>query len=205
MIEISVHSQMQAHELLEIIEKKVIAFKQKFIVLDFGNEQEASRYQWMLEEIRAYYDLFIILKHSLSSTIQIEQLFSYGIHGICFTADGTFYTLDDIERMKVAKEIFYQGLIFAQVEPDKEQIDQLLRECIIPLLSNQDLALQEYIQTSSFCSEVKEMLKYIPIDTQNKVYSFADKIKLKMLLESIHLRQKLIVKQVEESFSSSGL
>jgi hypothetical protein len=212
MVEISIHLHTEDDVFLEEIEKKVISQGHKFVLLSFEKFQkeksakEAARYEWVLQKIRTYYDVFMVVEYDLCSSIQMEELFSYGAHGICFTANGYKYPPQFIRAMCLAKEIFYEGLIFARTTNDEAQIDVLLQSCILPLLIKEDERLQRYIIESSFyCQKLKEVLKYVPIYKENSVYTFADKIKLKMLLEGIHLRQRLMVKQVEESFSSSGL
>ncbi|TCK92480.1 hypothetical protein EDC19_2215 [Natranaerovirga hydrolytica] len=195
-------------ETIQTVESEVVKQYYKFVFLEFENQDNHNICRDIIEDIKSYYDMFLILKTSIPKDIKkVEEYFSYGIHGIYFNQEKGHYTKDEVEKMVYATKIFPSGLVFAKVEEDKETIDVLLNHKIIPKLETNNAQLIEYITQSKQYKKIysKELIRFIPIYKDEVIYNLADKIKIKMILESINLRQKLMVKKVEESFNSSGL
>ena len=66
--------------------------------------------------------------------------------------------------------------------------------------------MNQLIKSNQYFNKIAPNLKAVPLlDQDQQNYSLTDKIRMKMILESINLRQKLMLKNVDESFESSGL
>jgi hypothetical protein len=194
--------------LLDAIEEDVIRQNRKCMVFTFESCMGQQGCRETIEEIKDYFDIFLILKTTIPSDIKkIEEFFAYGIHGIYFYNETGKYSKEDLDKLITAKEIFPNGLVFAYAGKNKETIDVLLNQKIMPRVEGKDQELIDYILTHEMYKKItsKDLLKFIPIYYNATSFSISDKIKLKMTLEGINLRQKLMVKKVAESFNSSGL
>lgn len=160
-----------------------------------------------MNKIKNCFDIFIVLKTAIPSSRQrIEEYFSYGVHGIFFTTDAGAYSREEVEIMTVATGLYSRGWVYASSKNNKKIIKQLLSLKIIPVLSEEDPELIAYIKSQKSFDKITPNIKSVPLLDQNQSdYSLADKIRMKMLLETMNLRQKLMVKNIDESFGSSGL
>lgn len=128
------------------------------------------------------------------------------MHGLFFTLSTEAYSQEEIELMTVATGLYYRGWVYAIAPNNKSIIKQLLSIKIIPVLSEEDPKLIAYIKSQKSFNKITPNLKSVPfLDQDQSDYSLADKIRMKMLLETMNLRQKLMVKNIDESFGSSGL
>ncbi|TCT14240.1 hypothetical protein EDC18_10636 [Natranaerovirga pectinivora] len=195
-------------KIIDKIENEIIKKYHKFVILEFEDQKDHNICRCMIEGIKSFYDVFLILKTRIpQDTKKVEEYFSYGIHGIYFSETKRVYSKDELDKMVYATKIFPNGLVLCEANSDKETLDLLLKNKIIPFLQDKSSESIEYILKNKDFKKLlsKELLKYIPVYQEEIVYNLADKIKMKMILEGINLRQKLMVKQVEESFNSSGL
>ncbi len=160
-----------------------------------------------VDSIKKYFDIFIILKSGIPGhRRRVEEYFSYGMHGIYFKTDAIDYSGEQLKIMNFATELFFRGWVFAGTQNNKTKIKQLLSQKIIPVPSESDPKIIAYIKSSQSFKEISPRLKTVPLlDRAQCDYSLADRIRMKMLLETMNLRQKLMVKNVDDSFGSSGL
>lgn len=160
-----------------------------------------------MEKVKNCFDLFIVLKSAIPSSKQrIEEYFSYGVHGLFFASGDEAYSQEELEIMTVATGLYSRGWVYASSKNNKSIIKQLLSLKIIPVLSEEDPELIAYIKSLKSFDKISPNLKSVPfLDQDQSDYSLADKIRMKMLLETMNLRQKLMVKNIDESFGSSGL
>lgn len=179
-----------------------------FVILRFNKEIDDTKRKEIIHTIKKYYDIFIILKTDVPEyKKRLEEYLAYGIHGILFSEASGKYTESQIEIISYAVEIFPDNLIFTTVDNDKCLIEILLDKKIIPIAPCWNKDLMGFIKRhSKFSTISNKIFKYIPMfDAKKSKYTILDKIKIKMILESINLRQKLMVKSVEDSFNSSSL
>lgn len=160
-----------------------------------------------MDNIKKCFDVFIVLKSDIPKyKLGLEEYFSYGVHGLYFSTSTEAYSKEQVEIMTFATELFTRGWVFASTQNNKNMIRQLLSLKIIPVPSEQDSKLIEFIKSYKFFNKISPNLKSVPLlDKDQPDYSLTDKIKMKMILETINLRQKLMLKNVDESFGSSGL
>lgn len=170
------------------------------------NVSDACRKK-VVDKIKNCFDLFIVLKSAIPSSRQrIEEYFSYGVHGLFFSSKDAAYSKEEVELMTVATGLFSRGWVYANSKNNKTSIKQLITLKIIPVLSEYDPELIDYIKAHKSFDKISPNIKTIPfLDRDQSDYSLADKIRMKMLLETMNLRQKLMVKNIDESFGSSGL
>lgn len=136
----------------------------------------------------------------------MEGYFSYGVHGLIFKQSTETYLKEQVDMMAFAAELFPRGWVFASGPNNKTMINKLLSQKIIPVPSQNDPKLVEYIKSHRHFDKIAPNLKSVPfLDQEQPNYSLTDKIRMKMILESINFRQKLMLKNVDESFESSGL
>jgi hypothetical protein len=186
----------------EIIEEQI-----RFIILRFNSKLVDAERKKIIETIKKYFDIFVILKTDVPPCKKrIEEYLSYGIHGIFFNETPSKYTEEQIDTMTFAAEIFPYNLVLAGVD-DKLSIERLLDKKIIPIAPYGNKDLIKFIKNHrKFRTISSGIIKYIPIVEANQCqYTTIDKIKMKMILEAINFRQKLMVKNVEDSFNSSSL
>lgn len=160
-----------------------------------------------MDNIKKCFDIFIILKSdNLKSRQDLEEYFSYGVHGLVFDVNTETYLEEQINLLTFAAELFPQGWVFANTLNNKSMINKLFSLKIVPVPSQDDPKLLEFIRSHPCFGKITPNLKSVPLlDRDQPEYSLTDKIRMKMVLESINLRQKLMLKNVDESFSSSGL
>ena len=152
--------------------------------------------------------IFIILKSDVPThKNRLEEYLAYGVHGILFSEASAKYTESQIETISYGVEIFPYNLIFTSVDNDRCLIEILLNKKIIPITPCWNKELIDFIKRHrKFKGISNNIFKYIPMfEVKQSKYTIVDKIKIKMILESINLRQKLMVKSVEDSFNSSSL
>jgi len=193
---------------LDFIEDVITTHQTKYIVLSFQDELSGSDRKKTVEMIKKHFDIFIILKSDMPNHKQlIEEYFSYGVHGLYFASDINLCSKQHLEILTFAVDLFVRGWVFANTANDKELIKKLLAMKIIPVPVKYDARLSSYIKSHKCYNKFSSnMLKVIPLlDRGQADYSLTDKIKLKTLLETMNLRQKLRVKNIDESFGSSGL
>lgn len=192
---------------MECIDDALARRHAKCIVIDFQDKTEGGDRKKVVDKIKKYFDVFIILKSDmLSHKNQIEEYYFYGVHGL-FVQTGTgAYSKDQIQVLTAAAELFSRGWVFAGVADNDTAIDELLAHKIIPVPTAENKRLIELIKSNPLLNKISPNLKCVPLlDREEPDYSLADRIKMKMLLETMNLRQKLMVKNIDESFGSSGL
>lgn len=207
MIEIYIKKDSPNLGVIENIREKVVCLCQKFVIVEFEEGITPDCCRDYIEAIKSHYDLFIILKVQLPQEIAIEALYAYGIHGICFSPKGFSYSQQEIDRMVAAQAYFTNVLVFAEVNDNQQVITSLLEAGILPKLMTENQEIKKWLLAHDLYKKlaVKDVFKYLPLYREDVTYSLSDKIKMKMILEGINLRQKLRIRQVEESFNSSGL
>ncbi len=162
----------------------------------------------IVQTVKKYFDIFVVLKSTMPKHNQpIEEYFSYGVHGLYFDTNIDFHSQDQIEVLVYATDLFARGWVFAKTQSEESMIKELLRLKIVPVLAEHDAKLVDFIKSHEYFDKISSnLIKAIPLlDLKQSAYSLTDRIKMKMLLESMNLRQKLMVKSVDESFGSSGL
>ncbi|AOY76516.1 hypothetical protein [Clostridium formicaceticum] len=194
--------------ILSFIEEETAKYQTKYIVLSFHEDVRDIEGKRIVEMIKKHFDIFVILRSAIPNHQQnIEEYFSYGVHGIYFDKPLGSYSKEDIEQMVFATELFPRGWVFANVQNDKTKIEELLEFSIVPVPLKEDVECVEFIKSHEKFSRIsRNLIKSIPLlDQRWAEYSLADKIKMKMLLETLNLRQKLMIKSIDASFNSSGL
>ncbi|SNS98349.1 hypothetical protein SAMN05446037_103145 [Anaerovirgula multivorans] len=194
--------------ILSFIEDEIVKYQTKYTILSFQENVKDTEGKKIVEIIKKHFDIFVILKSDIPNDQQhIEEYFSYGVHGIYFDKNPNTYSKEDIEIMAFATELFPRGWVFANTQNNEGMIEELLSLKIIPVLLEDDTTLVNFIKShEDFNKTSRNLIKSIPLlDKKQISYSLADKIKMKMLLETLNLRQKLMIKSIDESFNSSGL
>ncbi|MFZ5969184.1 MAG: hypothetical protein ACOYVK_18665 [Bacillota bacterium] len=194
--------------ILDGIEIDIVKQEQRYVTLEFPVEMSNLERKGIIETIKKYYDIFILIKADIPrNTNIIEEYFSSGIHGVYFHGLTNHDGLEQFQIMGYAAELFYGGSVFAKCPEDKDMIEGLLKRKVIPVLSGQHEDFIEFIKTHPYFQRISSnLLKYIPALEQGAwTVTLKDRLKIKMLLEAINLRQKLMIKSVDDSFHSSGL
>ncbi|ABR49626.1 hypothetical protein Amet_3498 [Alkaliphilus metalliredigens QYMF] len=205
---IDVVADTSMESILSFIENEIAAYQTKYIILSFQENVKDTERKKIVEMIKNHFDIFIVLRSDIPKDQQrIEEYFSYGVHGIYFDTIPNKYAKEDIEIMTFATELFPRGWVFANTRNIESMIEVLLALRIIPVLLESDTALVKFIKSHTGFSKISQkLIKSVPLlDEKQDCYSLTDKIKIKMLLESLNLRQKLMIKNIDESFNSSGL
>ncbi|WP_069998068.1 hypothetical protein [Cellulosilyticum sp. I15G10I2] len=205
---IHITKEAQSESILSFIEAEMTKYQTKYIVLSFEESIRDIDRKKMVELIKKHFDIFVILKSELPKYQQIiEEYFSYGVHGLYFDSSLKIYAEESIEIMRFAVELFPGGWVFANTQNDGSMIEALLALKIVPVLQKEDRELVHFIKThENFIKISRNFIKSVPLlDKSQNDYSLADKIRMKMLLETLNLRQKLMIKSIDESFNSSGL
>lgn len=186
-----------------IIEQQI-----RFVILEFENEISDVKCKEIVKEIKNHFDIFIILKTNIPmSKNRVEEYLYYGIHGILYHENSGEYSEKQIEMMIYTVDVFPGSLVFATVRENKDYIDEFLNARIAPVVPNRDEDLVSFIKNhSKFHTVSSRITKYVPIlETNQYNFKAIDKIRIKMLLETINFSQKLMVKNIEDSFNSSSL
>lgn len=193
--------------ILAFIEDQISTHQIKYILVSFNDKIKNSNRKKVVDRIKSYFDIFVVLKTDVpKQQQQIEEYFSYGVHGIYFNLSQKVYDKKQLDIMSFATDLFSRGWVFAGTQNDEGMIEELLNLKIIPVPVKYDGEITDFIKSHSSFKKISPNLKSVPlVDQEPCEYSFTDRIKMKMLLESMNLRQKLMVKSVDESFASSGL
>lgn len=199
MTTITIEENVETEELLEQINLKIVEKDLRFALVEFKKSMDVFQRRKSIEEIKKYYDLFLILKICMPThPHRIEEYFSYGLHGIFFIQEEAKKIDCYKDTLQSAVDLFPKGLVFAQIDEDKELIQYLINLKVIPVVFNKEEA---YLFHNS-----EDWMKYTRLfgneGLENGIY---DKIKMKFMLEKVNLRQKLMVKQMDQSLDSSGL
>lgn len=204
---ITVLEDTSAETLLGFIEKEISQYQTKYSLLSFQDQVTDYARKILVEEIKKHFDIFVVLQSDIPRHKQrIEEYFSYGVHGLYFNPSISSYSKKQVEIMTFATDLFALGWVFAASLNDKSIIEDLLSLKIIPIPAEDDDSLIDFIKSHKYFGKISPNLKSIPLlDRKRADYSLADKIKMKMLLETMNFRQKLMVKRIDESFGSSGL
>lgn len=198
----------RVEEILDIIEREIIQQQIKFTILSVEENILDSHKRWIIQRIKEHFDIFILLKtHIPTNKKDVEAYLSYGIHGVYFDEKSKGYDKKQMDMIEFAVDIFPNHLVFVGVEGNEASIEALLDVGVIPIVSSEDKdSIRFIMEHEKFHGGTSSILRYIPLLGQNPCsYRVLDRIKMKMMLETINLRQKLMVKNVEESFNSSGL
>lgn len=190
---------------LALIEDEILKYQSKYILLSFSNDYQYLDRKKTVERIKKYFDIFIILKTEIpKDKYKIEEYFSYGVHGVYLINP---HTKMDLEIITYATELFTPGWVFTNSKNNKILIEELLSLKIIPVVHEEDENLIDFIKSHHNFSKISSsLIKSIPLLDKNQTeYSLVDKVKMKMVLESLNLRQKLMIKSIDDSFVSSGL
>lgn len=194
--------------ILGFVEDAILKYQTKYIVLAFEDEVKENIREKIVQTIKKHFDVFVILKSGLPEQKQyLEKYFSYGVHGLYLDTEINLGSPGQIEMLSFAVELFARGWVFAKSNNSETMIKELLKLKIVPVLTNHDLKLVNFIKSHKYFNKISSnLIKFVPfLDYKPIDYSLTDKIKMKMLLESMNLRQKLMVKNVSESFECSGL
>jgi len=189
------------------VDNALARHRTKYIVTEFQDDLKVHERKKTVDTIKKYYDIFIVLKSAIPQhKYRIEEYFSYGVHGLYFSTSADAYSREQVEVLTFATELFTRGWVFANAQNDKNVISQLISLKVIPVPSEQDSGLVKFIKSHQSFANISPNLRSVPLlEQEQSDYSLADKIKMKMLLETMNLRQKLMVKNIDESFGSSGL
>ncbi|AKL94799.1 hypothetical protein CACET_c13340 [Clostridium aceticum] len=194
--------------ILTFIEEEITKYQTKYAVLSFEENIGNASGKRIVEVIKKHFDIFVILKSAIPDHQRhIEEYFSYGVHGIYFDDHPNHYSKENIEIMTFATELFPRGWVFANTRNSEEMIEELLGLNILPILMKEDAKLVNFIKSHEKFNKIsRNSIKSVPLlDQEQTEYSLTDKIKMKMLLETFNLRQKLMIKSIDASFNSSGL
>lgn len=205
---LEISKNMSIEEIINSVKNDFIQEDRKYTLVEFQKEFSRKECEKIVASIKKYFDIFIILKTEIPENLKkIEEYLSYGVHGIYFPENLNGNAESQIEKMVYATQIFPEGLIFANAGNDIELIEIMLLNRIIPVVSSCNQELIEFIKNhKDFIPSFSKYLKYIPVLEENVCnFSLVENIKLKMKLESLNLRKKLMVKKVADSFNSSGL
>lgn len=145
-----------------------------------------------IAELKRHFDKLILFKGNLPVDSEgVDRLFGAGFHGIVIPASEAVRPESDH-----AVDIFRRGFVIAELTGD-ESADvrtDLLRRGIVPLPIDTAMA-----QKSEFD------FQYRLLSGDSKGLRLTDRFKLKFAIETINLRQKLMVTEIYESFESSSL
>ncbi|EKE03971.1 MAG: hypothetical protein ACD_20C00123G0005 [uncultured bacterium] len=205
---LNISANTKIEKILSAIEDDFVLKNLRFTLLRFESDVSANERKNTIALIKKYFDIFIILKSSVPDQQgKIEEYFSYGTHGVYFYQDSAKYSAIQLEIISSAAQIFPDGLVFVNVGDNKLLIEKVLSSKIIPVVTKCNVELVEFIMSHNKFNEISSVyLKYIPVLEENLCdFSLINKLQLKMRLETLNLRQKLMVKSVADSLNSSGL
>ncbi|WP_320046462.1 hypothetical protein [uncultured Ilyobacter sp.] len=193
-------------EFLTDIENKVVKNGFSFIILI--NDTQKRDIREFVQEIKNHFDIFILEGAYIpSSKKQVENCFFNGFHGTYYLDKKEILNIDE-EILKYTSLLFPKGSIFLEYSgSDRTIVDKILKMDYIPVIKSCDLELLDYTRMKIKKSKkLSRYLKYVPLLEQIKCeYRMGDKLKRKVILETDNLRQKLMIKNVDDSFNSSGL
>lgn len=193
-------------EFLRDIENKIIKKDLSFVMVI--NDTEVRDIRDLISEIKNHFDIFILEESDIpKSKIQVDNSFFNGFHGIYYR-DKINISNIDIEMLEYTSLLFPKGSMFLEYSGvDVLEVDKILEMDFIPVLKSCDAGLLDYIRDKiNKSKKLSRYLKYVPLLEQIKCeYRIGDKLKRKVILETDNLRQKLMIKSVDDSFNSSGL
>lgn len=193
-------------KMIKDLDEKIKTDKISYIIIE--KTKDIYKLEKYIKEIKKHFDIFIMYKTDIPKNyFEIENYFIIGFHALIFYGKNN-YDLNDIKILDYSKELFKIGKVFVEYTGyKKSELDFLIELNIIPLLNRCDEKISDYIlKKSKKQKNLNNYLKYIEIfNSENCVVSFSDKIKRKMELELINFRQKIMVKNISESFDSSSL
>lgn len=203
---------------LKRVEEEVINMGFEFMILKI-NEFKVSKIKIIIEEIKRHFDIFIIIKTQIpESDKELEYYFSTGAHGVIFEENikGNKNYKETFGLLIQATKIFSTGTIFYETfETDEKFILELIDKNIIPIVRSSNTALLDYIEMKlKKRKNLSTYLKYIPVikqfdeeyaATNMKEKGLKQRLEKKFILELNNLRQKLMIKEVNDSFNSSSL
>lgn len=216
---INIETKENREDFLDKLEEKLIEKKQEFVILK-SKSFDFNKTKDLVGEIKKHFDIFVILKTQLPEKIkELEYFFLSGIHGIFFTENKQISNKVEEKQFKVLKEavrIFSTGTVFYEtLNENRPFIKNLLDNNIIPVIKTKNLKLIDFIEINlNKRKSLKGYLKFIPlVEEPSENYGFnlirdrgfKGKVEKKIILELNNLRQKLMIKEVEESFNSSAL
>ncbi len=193
-------------DFLSEIENRVIEKGISFIIII--NDTDKRDIRSLIGDIKSHFDIFILQELYIpKSRAEVDNCFFNGFHGVYYLSKKMFSNVD-IKVLAYTAELFPKGSLFLEYEGSVSgEVDQILEMNFIPVLKSCDVKLLEY--TRKKIDETRKLsryLKYVPLLEQVKCeYHIGHKLKRKLLLETDNLRQKLMIKSVEDSFNSSGL
>ncbi len=205
-LEISKSSTIET--IIKSVNDDFIKQNMKYSLVEFQSDISRLEREKIINSIKKYFDIFIILKTQIPQHISaIEEYLSYGVHGVYFWDNFNGNANEQLRKITYAIKLFPEGLIFAHAGSSRELVEKMLEKRIIPVVSSCNQELINFIKNHKDFSPIySKYLKYIPILEENICnFTLVENIKLKMQLESLNLRKKLRVKNVADSFDSSGL
>lgn len=193
-------------EFLDEIDRRVV--KSGFYFMLIINETKQKDIKYLVDEIKSHFDIFVFLETDIPrSKTDVDKSFFDGFHGIYYRNKNI---ISDVEKdiLLYSSTLFPKGSLFLEYRGrELEDINKILDMNFLPVLKSGDLELLNY--TKERINEIKKLskyLRYVPMIEQEKYdYQMRDKLKKKVLLETDNLRKKLMIKNVEASFNSSGL
>jgi hypothetical protein len=193
-------------EFVDEIDIRVVKTGFSFMIVINDTEEQDIKY--IVDEIKSHFDIFILEETDrLDSRIQIDNSFLNGFHGIYYRAKTEISTIEK-DNLLYSSTLFPKGSLFLEYTGiDSMEIDKILDMNFIPVLKSCDAGLLNYTKRKiDKIRKLSRYLKYVPLLEQVKCdYHIGDKLKRKVLLETDNLRQKLMIKNIEDSFNSSGL
>ena len=191
---------------LSLIEKNIIKAGFSFMII--SNDAKSQHLKDIVRDIKSHFDIFILLETNIpKSNSFVEKYFFEGFHGIYYTEKSELSETDK-NVLKHSTELFPIGSLFLEYSGSKfNDIDEILNMNLIPVLKSCDFQILEYTENKiDNLKKLNRYLKYVPLLGQSKCqYNLGHRLKIKMMLETDNLRQKLMVKNIEDSFNSSGL
>ena len=200
-------SEIKSMELfLDSIEENIIKSGFSFmLIIDNAKNYDLKK---LVYDIKNHFDIFILLETDIPGELSsVDKYFFQGFHGVYYNEKNSLSD-NDIKILKHSTELFPKGSLFLEYSGNElNEVDKILELNFIPVLKSCDIKLLEHTKGRIEKSKkLSRYLKYVPLLEQIKCdYNFGHKLKIKMMLETDNLRQKLMIKNVEESFNSSGL
>jgi len=193
-------------DFLDIIENRILKKRLSFILLE--NDTGEKDIRKLIREIKNHFDIFILeISDFPKLKSRIDESFFNGFHGVYFKSIKDISSID-MEIIDHAIKLFPKGSLFMDYNGSEiSQVDKILERELIPVSTNCDPILLNYIKEKvNENGTLSRYLKYVPLlDETVCSYHIGHKLKRKLVLESYNLRQRLMVKSVEDSFNSSKL
>jgi hypothetical protein len=212
---IDIQSQNNKESFLDKLESELLGNRHEFVIIISLENFDLIKTREIVNEIKKHFDIFIILKIKLPNEAkELEKYFSSGIHGVFFLNSED--QKNNIKVLTEASGIFTKGTVFYQsLIETEEYLKELIEIGVIPVIKSTNTELHKFVEINlNKRKNLKGYLKFIPIIEEfNKNSDFnyirehgiKEKIEKKIILELNNLRQKLMIKEVEDSFNSSSL